>query len=126
MATALSDPLQTLLRERLTSPEQIAIVLMLRKDPSRSWTAPEVASAVKTPQESAAMRLFLLASTGLIAMEASATPRYRFTSPDPETARVLAELDAIYDRDPAAIASFINAPAPDPIKSFSEAFRLKK
>lgn len=99
---------------------------MLRKDPSRSWTAPEVATTVGTPQESAAMRLFLLASSGLIAMEASATPRYRFANPDPETARILNELAEINDRDPAAIASFIDAPPPDPLKSFSDAFRLKK
>jgi hypothetical protein len=120
-----SDALRTFIQQRLTSVDQIEIVLLLMRDAARSWTAPEVAAAVGTPQESAAMRLFLLASSGLIVFEASGIPRYRYAVSDDATHALLTELSAMYAENPAAIAALVGAP-PDPLRSFADAFKLKK
>jgi hypothetical protein len=100
-------------------------VLLLLNDPSRSWTAPEVAAVVGTPQESAAMRLFLLASTGLIEFEAAAIPRYRYAASDPETHALVTELAELYAQNRNGVAALLGAP-PDPVRSFADAFKLKK
>ncbi|HEX2120479.1 MAG TPA: hypothetical protein VHL59_02455 [Thermoanaerobaculia bacterium] len=125
MADVPSAALTDFLRQRLTSIDQIDIVLLLLNDPSRAWTAPEVAVALGTAHESAAMRLFLLASGGLIAFEAAGIPRYRYTRADPETHRLLGELAEVYATNRAAIAALVGAP-PDPLRSFADAFKLKK
>ncbi len=125
MSSVPSAALRTFIQQRLSSVDQIAIVLLLMRDPGRSWTAPEVAAAVESAQEAAAMRLFLLASSGLITFEASGIPRYRYAGSDDSTHALLTELSEVYAENPAAIAALVGAP-PDPIRSFADAFKLKK
>lgn len=125
MGETLSAPLQKFLQQHLSSFEQIEIVLLLRSDASRAWTAPEVASALVTPPESAAMRLFLLASAGLLAFEATGVPRYRYVPSAFD--ELLRELADSYPASRAEIAGLLGGTPPsDPIRSFAEAFRLKK
>lgn len=122
----ISEELREFLQQRLPSVEQIEIVLLLRSSPERSWTAPEVAARVGTPPESAAMRLFLLASSGLIVFEAAGLPRYRYASSDASVDSVLEELDRQYANERAAVVALIGGPPADPVKSFADAFKLKK
>lgn len=125
VAAAISDTLERFIRERLPSPEQIQIVLLLRKSGERAWSAPEVAEALGTPPESTAMRLFLLASSGILSFEGSALPRYRYTS-EPAADGLIGELERIYDQNRDAIFAIVGAPAHDPLRSFADAFKLKK
>lgn len=126
MPVQLSDQLSQFIRERLPSLEQIEIVLLLRRDPARAWTAPEVAGNLKTPPESTAMRLFLLASNGVIVFDSSSgLPRYRYVASMPED--VMVELDRAYDEDRDTLISLTGGTAtPDPLRSFADAFKLKK
>ena len=117
--------MQTFLQQRLASVEQVEIVLLLMRDGGRSWTAPEVATELGMPPESAAMRLFLLASSGLISFEPAGVPRYRYAGADAETEALLRELADVYADDKAAVRTLLGAPA-DPIRSFADAFKLKK
>ena len=127
MPNVISEQLRHFLQQRLASVEQIEIVLLLKRDPARSWTASEVASHLGTAPESAAMRLFLLASAGLIVFEVSGMPRYRYASTDAATEAVLGELAAVYESDREAVTALVEAPAPpDPIRSFADAFKLKR
>lgn len=122
---SVSESLQTFLQQRLATIEQIEIVLLLRSDPARSWSATDVATELRMPPESAAMRLFLLASSGMILFEPSGVPRYRYAATDADTETLLAELAEIYANDGGAVRVAIGAP-PDPIRSFADAFKLKK
>ena len=121
----ISEDLQALLQQRLTSIDQIEIVLLLRGAQDRSWSATEVAIELKMPPEAAAMRLFLLASGGLLSFEPSAIPRYRYVASDPALDALLGELTAAYAENRQAVASVVGAPA-DPLRSFSDAFKWKK
>jgi hypothetical protein len=122
----LSETLSQFIRERLPSLEQIEIVLLLRRDGARSWTAPEVAGNLGTPPESTAMRLFLLASNGVIVFDSSSgLPRYRYVASMPD--EVMAELDQVYDQNRDALVALTGGTAaPDPLRSFADAFKLKK
>lgn len=125
MSVTPSAALRNFLQQRLTSIDQVAIVVLLMRDPARAWTAPEVAAAVGTPQESAAMRLFLLASAGLVALEAAGMPKYRYAPGDAQTRALLTELAEVYETNRDALAELLGAPI-DPLRSFADAFRLKK
>ncbi|HEX8172928.1 MAG TPA: hypothetical protein VF824_20505 [Thermoanaerobaculia bacterium] len=126
----LSPALRVFLEQRLASLEQIDVILLLRAEPERSWTAPEVAAQLSTPPESTAMRLFLLASSGMIAFEPSAVPRYRAVTADAETERLLHELAEIHRTDRDVLVQTLmkagDATTADPLHSFADAFRLKK
>ncbi|MEA2464881.1 MAG: hypothetical protein QOJ98_2628 [Acidobacteriota bacterium] len=126
MPVQLSDTLSQFIRERLPSLEQIEIVLLLRRDPARAWTAPEVAGNLNTPPESTAMRLFLLASNGVIVFDTSSgLPRYRYIPSMPE--EVMVELDRVYDQDRDTLVAVTGGTVtPDPLRSFADAFKLKK
>lgn len=125
MSSVVSESLQAFLQQRLASIEQIEIVLLLRGDRARSWSAPEVAAELAMPPESAAMRLFLLASSGLLLFEPAGVPRYRYAGGDPDTDALIGELAEIYPNNKGAIGAVIGAPV-DPIRSFADAFKLKK
>lgn len=122
----ISQTLRELVQQRLTTTDQIEIVLLLRRNPGRSWTATEVATELQSAPESAAMRLFLLASSGLVLFEAAGLPRYRYEPADAAVDSLLAELDTVYAEDPAAVTAIVGAPGPDPLRSFADAFRLKR
>lgn len=126
MPPPISEGLRTFLQQRLATIEQVEIVLLLMRDKSKSWTAPEVAAALGTAPESAAMRLFLLASSGLIMFEPAGLPRYRYAGGDAATDELLQELAAVYASDRDAVTALVDAPAPDPIRSFADAFKLKR
>lgn len=77
------------------------------------------------PPESAAMRLFLLASSGLLSFEPSGVPRYRYAGGEAEVDVLLNELAEAYGEDREAVAAVVGAP-PDPLRSFADAFKFKK
>lgn len=123
--SAITEPLKSFLQQRLASIEQIEIVLLLRADRERSWSAPEVAAELRMPPESAAMRLFLLASSGMLLFEPSGVPRYRYAGGDAETDARVAELVEVYTNNKNGVAALIGAPV-DPLQSFADAFKFKK
>jgi hypothetical protein len=123
----ITDELVAFLKRRLTSADQIEIVVLLLSDPSRSWTASEISEELGMAPESAAMRLFLLASQGLILFEPSGVPRYRYAGTDEAVDRLLRELASHYATNRAEVLRAIDARTEaDPIRSFADAFKLKK
>ena len=125
MSSVLSEPLQRLLLERLPSLEQIAIVLLLREDRARAWSAPEVSSSLGTPPESTAMRLFLLASNGIVVFEGGGIPRYRYGA-DTTLEPLFDELAGAYAERREVLVSLVGGAPADPLRSFADAFKLKK
>lgn len=125
MPGSISESLSQFIRDRLPSLEQIEIVLMLRRDSNRAWTAPEVAGALGTPPESTAMRLFLLASNGVVVFDGSSgLPKYRYVSGNEE---VLEELQRTFDERREALVALVGGgTTADPLRSFADAFKLKK
>ena len=120
----MSEPLQRFIRERLPSLEQIEIVLLLHGDPTRTWSAPEVSQRLGTPPESTAMRLFLLASNGVVTMESAGLPRYRSVS---ELAPLVDELATVWSDRREDLGPIVGTTiAPDPLRTFADAFKLKK
>jgi hypothetical protein len=111
----------------LPSAEQLQILLLLQGDRERSWTAPEVAAQLGTPPESTAMRLFLLASNGILGFESSGVPRYRYAASDPETDGLINDVVRAYEENQSAVIELVGgSTGADPLRSFSDAFRLKR
>jgi hypothetical protein len=114
--------LQRFVRERLPSVEQIEIVLLLRGDHTRTWSAPEVSEHLGTPPESTAMRLFLLASNGIVAFESG---RYRYAAGE-ALEPLVAELAEAHAERRHVLTALVGGQPADPLRSFADAFKLKK
>ncbi|HEX7155148.1 MAG TPA: hypothetical protein VF618_27005 [Thermoanaerobaculia bacterium] len=121
-----SPELEQFVRDRLASIDQIEIVMLLASDPSRAWTAPQIAQQLGTAPEPAAMRLFLLASNGLLALDPTGVPKYRFQPMDAATGALVTQLTALYPDRKDAVADIISGSSRDPVRSFADAFKLKK
>jgi hypothetical protein len=119
------EQFETFVKQRFSTIDQVDILQLLLRDPERWWSALDVAAALKMPPESAAMRLFLLASAGFVTMQASGVPQYRHRS-DPESEGMLRQLADEWTRDRSSVASLFGVSAADPLRSFSDAFKLKR
>ena len=127
MASPVSQILERFIRERLPSAEQVEIVLLLRRDPAKAWSAPEVSADLGTPPESTAMRLFLLASNGIVVFDGSGgLPRYRYAASDPAVAAMIDEMAIVYEENRDALFTIVGGQTRDPLRSFADAFKLKK
>lgn len=73
------------------------------------------------------MRLFLLTSNGMLAFEGAGLPKYRYVPMDAESEAMLAEIAEAWDKHRSElIEAFGGTPTVDPLRSFSDAFKLKK
>jgi hypothetical protein len=72
------------------------------------------------------MRLFLLASNGVIVFDGSSgLPKYRYAATNNE--ETMDELQRTYDERRDALVALVGGGAPaDPLRSFADAFKLKK
>jgi hypothetical protein len=122
--SARTDELDAFVKQRFSTIEQVDILLLMLRDTSRWWSALDVSANLKMPPESTAMRLFLLASAGFVTMEASGVPQYRYRS-DPATEPLIRELEVSWNEDRARIAALFGGASADPLRSFSDAFKLK-
>jgi hypothetical protein len=104
----------------------VDVFLLLHRRQERGWTPAEVAAELGMAPQSAGMRLFLLASSGLLGAGGGAEAVYQYVADaalDP-LAALLAQAYAARREELYAVVT--NAPRPDPAKQFADAFKLKK
>lgn len=71
------------------------------------------------------MRLFLLASNGVIVFDGSSGARYRYNS-EQGPADLMEELERTYHERRESLLELTGGVSRDPLRSFSDAFKLKK
>ena len=110
--------------QHINSVESLEILLLLSAGTLREYTAEEISRTLRTSLESAAARLKELhRSKLLIAAENERAPKYRF---DAANAGVVAELEKAYKTRRVSVISFIYSNPTDPLRAFSDAFRIRK
>ena len=106
----------------IDSVEQVEILLMLRAERTRRWTAEELTRGQHSSIGSVHLRLQRLVAAGLVATE-GASYVYAASSASDELVRRLADLYA--DRRTAVIER-IFSDRKDPLQPFADAFRLRE
>jgi hypothetical protein len=108
------------------SVEALEILLLLSTGTIREYTAEEVSRTLRTSLDSAGAQLRKLQRARLlVTMEKEGLPNYRFDPASPE-AGVIGELEKIYKTRRVSVISFIYSNPTDPLRAFSDAFRLRK
>lgn len=112
--------------EYIRAPEQLDILLLLHGHPDRQWTAAEISRAVFTVPAAATMRMEEMVASGLLVSSGGSDPRYGFNPRSPGLRARVDELATAYRTNRVAVIGLVLQRPPDPLKSFSDAFRIRK
>jgi hypothetical protein len=115
---------QRFLLTHIDSIEKLEVLLLLRGHAGRSWTGAAVAQELRIAEESARGRLENLCSSGLLSCEVSDAFRYAPISGN--DAQAVDELATTYTQRRVSVISFIFSQPMDRIRSFADAFRIKR
>jgi hypothetical protein len=123
---ALPPRVQRFLETHIDSIEKLEVLLLLRNHPARMWTASAVAQELRITEMSAAGRLEDLCSRALLGCEGGTPPTYRFAPAASDDSQAVTELASTYAQRRVSVISFIFSKPTDRLKSFANAFRLKR
>lgn len=111
--------------ERIHSVDALEILLLMFAQPAQELGATEVSRRLYTSADSAASRLEELQTSKLLIKIGTEPPTYRFNPASPEAA-VMPDLEKIYRQRRVSVISLIYSKPSDPLRAFSDAFRLRK
>jgi hypothetical protein len=112
--------------EYIESAELLDVLMLLYRDPGQVWTAERVSEAIFTVPGSAALRLEELSGRGLATLVSASPPEYRFSVDEADLRSYVQEVSEAYRKNRAEMISLVFEFNADPLKSFANAFRLRK
>lgn len=111
--------------QNIDSAELLETLLLVHSGGDREWTPDQVARSIYTVPAGAIRRLEQLVQMGLANSNGAMNPSYRFA---PSTAAQRAQVDelaAAYRVNRVGVINLIYERPADPLRSFSDAFRLR-
>ncbi|WP_373044470.1 hypothetical protein [Vulgatibacter sp.] len=124
MNGGISEEVRTFVVEHIDSVEQLEVLLLIRASAKRTWTAEGVASELRIDPRSAGQRLEDLRKAGLVAPAEGGG--VCFSPRSQSLARVVEELAQSYHTHRVSVISLIFSKPSERIRSFSDAFRLRR
>lgn len=113
------------IRQKLSSVEQIAVLILLRDDPSRAWAIGDIANELRSSPVAIAHRVADLERAGvLLPRERQDQVRYAPASSEIEAA--IALLIETYRARPDRVIEAIYTKPNEALLAFADAFKLKK
>ena len=109
--------------QNIGSLAQLEALLLLRRDPERSWTADEIAKALYITPEMAAPLLQGLALRGFAT---SVETCYRYQVKEDGIAHAIEQLARLYQERRVAVITEIYSKPPNKVQTFADSFRLRK
>jgi hypothetical protein len=133
LVNALSASLQGFLHDCVSSYEELETLLLLAKDPAKSWSTVEVADALKVTSEVADSALSKLATLDgvVVARQVAGARRFQYAPHAEEVAVVVAELADVYSQQRLTIVQLMSANAMARVRGatarrLAEAFRIER
>ena len=123
---ALPAPVKQLLSRHIQSVEQLEVLLLLRSQPQRAWTAVQVFDVIRSSESSIAARLQAFTAHGFLVEEKGPPPAFRFAPKDQSVRAAVDQTAAAYQTWRVRVIEAIFAPEADPVQSFADAFKLRK
>lgn len=126
MSGLITEEIKAFILDHIDSIAELEALLVLRENPSQSWACKDVADRIYSDESTTAAVLHKLISHGLIAPDAGSADRVRYQQSQPEFTEVLNQLAGVYARYVVPITTLIHKKPRGTIKSFADAFKLKK
>ncbi|HYE52704.1 MAG TPA: hypothetical protein VEB20_24120 [Azospirillaceae bacterium] len=120
----LSEELQQFVRLSIRSVWALEILLLLRRRQERAWSVDEIVLELRSSAAAVNGALEALEHAGLTVSGDDGTHRYRPAIPALDA--LVAEIEAAYAKQPMTVIKTILSAPDAKIKSFADAFKLKK
>jgi hypothetical protein len=121
----ISQDLKTFIKQHIHSVFSLEVLLLLRREQSRSFTASEVANELGIESD-VAQQLSELTSANLVRTANSDVAKYRYAPVDKELESLVDQLALAYAKQRVPILSLILTEHADRIRGFVEAYRLNR
>lgn len=121
----ITESVRAFVAHNIDSAELLETLLLVHSGGDREWLPEEVAKTIYTVPAGATRRLEQLVQMGLASSNGTLNPAYRFA---PSTAALRAQVDelaAAYRANRVGVINLIYNRPPDPLRSFSNAFKLR-
>lgn len=127
MGSGIPEAARRLISDHIESVAQLEVLLLLRGDREREWTAHDIAASLRTAPELAEASLGRMSRAGLLGVEidADGRPCFRYAPAVPATSAAVDQLAAAYATHKTAVIAFIFSGETDSIQGFADAFRLR-
>jgi DNA-binding MarR family transcriptional regulator len=123
----IPDEVKRFLEANIDSLEQLEILRLLGEDPQKEWHAADLAREAQTPLPTIGAHLSALQARGLLTTQTrGADLLCRYGPSTPELRNRLDQLLQVYRERPVTMINLVYSRARETLKSFAEAFRLRK
>lgn len=110
----------------LPSVEHLETFMVLQRNSTKSWSAPDLSAELRIPQSTAEDVLERLASDNFLDVKISNEILYRFNPATAALEAISAQCADYYHRERIAMINLVMAASIGPMHDFAEAFRIKK
>ena len=105
---------------------ELELLLLLRGEPSRAWTAEDLAKELKIDATFAEAQLNKFHQRGFLARTDDAKPAYRYAPQNPQLEATVGRVATEYATRRVTIIGLIFSKPTSTLKSFADAFRIRK
>jgi hypothetical protein len=113
------------LRANIRSVIQLEMLMLLRRDPERWWTAAELDQALRSSLEASKQNLRELVERGLVEANSDVDPRYRHRLADPSHEPLVAQVAGLFQTHFHALIHMIYSGRHRSVEDFANAFKIK-
>jgi DNA-binding MarR family transcriptional regulator len=123
----LPDDIRRFLDGNIETIDQLEVLRILGEKPDREWTAAELAAEVQAKPQVVATHVVALQGRGLLtAQQRGADLVARHGARTPELQTLVGRLLQLYRERPVTMIKMVYERAKDPLRTFADAFRLRK
>ena len=127
----MTDPdfpehLLAFIREAIPNVDAAELLVLLARDPERRYSLPELIDTMHPTQLSDAAARRYLGTFEARRLVDTGNDGYRYNPDNPELDGLVRALTRVYNERPVTLVRMIYAPADEKIRSFADAFRIKK
>jgi hypothetical protein len=112
--------------QNIDSAELLETLLLVHSGGEREWTPEQVAQSIYTVPAGATRRLEQLVDMGLASSNGAMNPAYRFAPSNAALRGQVDELSAAYRANRVGVINLIYERAANPLRSFSDAFKVRR
>ncbi|HEY1956134.1 MAG TPA: hypothetical protein VGH28_10980 [Polyangiaceae bacterium] len=113
------------IQKHLSSVEQIAVLRLLRDDPSRTWAIGDIASELRSSPVAITRRIEDLERSGVL-LPREHQEEVRYAPSSSETSEAIARVIETYRSRPDRVIEAIYSKPDEALLAFADAFKLKK
>lgn len=126
MPDSVEPDVRRFIASHITSVAQLELLLLLRAHPEKYWSCEDAAKQLYVSAEVTASLLARMAFQQLLRAAENQSPRFKYAPASAQLEQVVNRLADLYEQRRVTVISLIYSEPIDKLRSFADAFRLRK